>query len=67
LWIIKKDKLEQYPISEATKIKPIVYSIDRKTVMFETQFLRNVETIKIFKGMTRPKNSTNYNINYAEA
>jgi len=64
-WIIKKDDLIQYPISEAEKIRPIVYSIDRKTVMFETQFLRNTESFKLFKGMTRPKIKENDNVDYA--
>ena len=63
---IKQDNLEQYPVSEAQKIKPLVYSIDRKTVMFETQFLRNTETLKLFKWMVRPKNKDNFTISYQD-
>jgi hypothetical protein len=48
-WVIKDDELEDQPISLIDKVKNIVYSIDRKIVMFETQFLQNVESFVLMK------------------
>jgi hypothetical protein len=45
-WRIK-DEDKQVPLIE--KIKSIVYSIDRKIVMFDTQFLQNVESFALLK------------------
>lgn len=51
---IQEDKLEQFPISIIDQIKQIVYSIDRNINMFETQFLQNVESFVIMKGISLP-------------
>jgi hypothetical protein len=53
-WVIKDDELEDSPISLIDKIQNIVYSIDRKIVMFETQFLQNVESFVLLKGINIP-------------
>lgn len=37
--------------SELDRIKPIIYSIERKAVMFETQFLKEVDQYKIFENI----------------
>jgi len=34
--------------SELDRIKPLIYSLERKAVMFETQFLKDTEQYKIF-------------------
>lgn len=39
------------------KIKWLVYSIDRKLVMFETQFLQEIEQFKIFENIQIPNNA----------
>jgi hypothetical protein len=53
-WVIKDDEMEDSPISLIDKIQNIVYSIDRKIVMFETQFLQNVESFVLLKGINIP-------------
>lgn len=53
-FLIKEDDLEENPISEIDKIKNIVYSIDRKIVMFDTQFLQNVESFVLLKWINLP-------------
>jgi len=53
-WVIRDDSLEDSPISLVDKIMNIVYSIDRKIVMFETQFLQNVESFVLLKGINLP-------------
>jgi len=40
--------------SELDKIKNLVYSLDRKAVMFETQFLWELEQFKIFENINIP-------------
>lgn len=40
--------------SELDKIKNMVYSLDRKAVMFETQFLGELEQFKIFENIEIP-------------
>lgn len=52
---IKEDVRVQYPKPEVEIIKPLVYSIDRKAVMFETQFLKNTEQIILFRNI-KPSN-----------
>jgi len=47
--------------SELDKIKNIVYSLDRKAVMFETQFLWEIEQFKIFENINIPKVAINDN------
>lgn len=42
-------------ISIVEKIKPIVYAIDRQVIMNHTQYLQNVESFVIFKGIKRPE------------
>lgn len=44
-----------YKTSILEKIKPLVYSIDRKLVMFETQFLGEIEQFKIFQNIAIPE------------
>lgn len=51
---IQEDKLEQFPISLIDQIKQIVYSIDRNINMFDTQFLQNVESFVLMKGISLP-------------
>ena len=43
--------------SELDRIKNLVYSIDRKAVMFETQFLGEVEQYKIFENIQIPESA----------
>lgn len=43
--------------SELDKIKSTVYSLDRKQVMFETQFLQEVEQYKIFDNIQIPESA----------
>lgn len=43
------------PISTLAKVKPLVYAIDRQIVMNHTQYLQNVESFVIFKGIKRPQ------------
>lgn len=43
------------PISILAKVKPLVYAIDRQIVMNHTQYLQNVESFVIFKGIKRPQ------------
>jgi hypothetical protein len=40
--------------SELDKVKNLVYSLDRKAVMFETQFLGQVDQYKIFENIQIP-------------
>lgn len=53
--------IEMNPIdgiqSELDKIKNMVYSLDRKAVMFETQFLGEIEQYKIFENIQIPQNA----------
>jgi len=51
---IEEDALEQFPISLIDQIKQIVYSIDRNINMFDTQFLQNVESFVLMKGIGLP-------------
>jgi len=43
------------------KIKQLVYSVDRKAVMFETQFLQELEQYKIFENIHIPETALNAN------
>lgn len=52
--VIKEDLMDQKPLSMADMIKDIVYSLDRKTMLFETQFLKNVESFILTKNIARP-------------
>ncbi len=45
--------------SELDKIKNLVYSLDRKAVMFETQFLWEIEQFKIFENIHIPETAKN--------
>ena len=45
--------------SELDKIKNIVYSLDRKAVMFETQLLWELEQFKIFENLDIPESAIN--------
>lgn len=70
-WVIKDDDLEDQPISLIDKIKNIVYSIDRKIVMFDTQFLQNVESFVLLKGINLPiklieKYNDKWKLNFAD-
>jgi len=52
-FIIRESKL--YPErSLIEKIKDLVYSIDRKEVMFETQFLQHIESLLLLKNIDLP-------------
>lgn len=53
-FVIREDELEENIISEIDKVKNIVYSIDRKIVMFDTQFLQNVESFVLMKWINLP-------------
>jgi len=55
LIVIQDDELEQYPMSMLEKIKALVYSVDRTTVMQHVQFLQNVESFVLFKWIRRPQ------------
>jgi len=52
--VCKEDAREQFPMSPIKKIENIVYSIDRKIVMMDTQFLQHGEVFRIFKGIQVP-------------
>ena len=43
--------------SELDKIKNLVYSLDRKAVMFETQFLWQIDQYKIFENIDIPESA----------
>lgn len=45
--------------SELDRIKNLVYSLDRKAVMFETQFLWEIEQFKIFENIYIPEVARN--------
>lgn len=45
--------------SQLDKIKNLVYSLDRKQVMFETQFLQDMEQYKIFENIYIPESARN--------
>lgn len=53
--------------SELDRVKNLVYSLDRKAVMFETQFLQEIEQFKIFENLTIPEKAinTDWTINFA--
>lgn len=53
-WKIQEDELDQSPVSLIDQIKQVVYSIDRNIVMFDTQFLQNVESFVLMKGINLP-------------
>lgn len=53
-FLIKEDLLEENTTSEIDKVKSIVYSIDRKIVMFDTQFLQNMESFVLLKWINLP-------------
>jgi len=57
LFVIKNDKDKKVSdmVGMLEKIKNIVYSIDRKIVMFDTQFLQNVESFVLLKWLTLPR------------
>ena len=55
LIVVKDDEMEQYPISMIEKIKQLVYAVDRQVIMQHTQFLQNVESFVLFKGIRRPQ------------
>ena len=53
-----------FPVSKESmleKIKQLVYSVDRKAVMFETQFLQELEQYKIFENIHIPETALNAN------
>jgi len=47
--------VQEWDISIFEKIKQLVYSVDRQIVMNHTQYLQNVESFVIFKGIKRPQ------------
>jgi len=47
--------VEEWNVSLFEKIKQLVYSVDRQIVMNHTQYLQNVESFVIFKGIKRPQ------------
>ena len=62
---IQEDELEQHPLSMIDKIKSIVYSIDRKILMMDLQFLQNVESFILLKWIQLPtKLFDKYNDNW---
>ena len=63
LFVIEDDNLEQEPITMIDKIKDIVYSIDRKIVMFDTQFIKNVESFLLLKWIPVPQDIMEYSEN----
>lgn len=70
-FVIKEDELEENPISEVDKVKNIVYSIDRKIVMFDTQFLQNVESFVLMKWINLPNYlidiyNTSWKLNFSD-
>lgn len=70
-FLIKEDELEENPISEIDKVKSLIYSIDRKIVMFDTQFLQNVESFVLLKWITLPSAlielyNTNWSLNFSD-
>jgi hypothetical protein len=42
-------------ISTISKIKQLVYAVDRQIVMNHTQYLQNMESFIVFKGIKRPQ------------
>lgn len=50
--------------SELDRIKPLIYSLERKAVMFETQFLKDTEQYKIFDNIDlSPYVDSNWELN----
>jgi len=47
--------VEDSEYSMTYKIRPIIYGIDRQIVMNHTQYLKNVDSFIIFKGIKRPQ------------
>ena len=68
---IKIDERVQYPLAEIEQIKSLVYSIDRKAVMFETQFLKNTESFILFRNikpssLEQAIDQKNWNVKYKQ-
>ena len=53
-FLLTDDELDPTPVSLTDKLKAIVYSIDRNINMFDTQFLQNVESFVLLKGINLP-------------
>jgi hypothetical protein len=50
LYVILPDEAELYPTnSDVEKVKNQVYAMDRKKVMFDCEFLKNVESFLLLK------------------
>lgn len=62
LVVVKEDKYEQEPTWDIKMIEQMIYALDRNIVMFQTQFLQNVESFILTKNINRPiKLLENYN------
>jgi len=55
IFVIKQDPNEQYPKSMFEIIQNLVYSIDRKIMVLDTQYLQNVESFILTKNIIRPQ------------
>jgi hypothetical protein len=50
MFLILEDEADPYPVNSAIeKIKDHVYSMDRKKVMFDVEFLKNVDSFVLFR------------------
>jgi hypothetical protein len=57
IFLITSEENNIYPSnSEINKCKPQVYSMDRKKIMFDTEFLKNVESFLLLKWIPLPRN-----------
>ena len=54
-FLVKDDEQEQFPFSLVDTVKNIVYSIDRKIVMFDCQFIQNTESFVMMKWIRIPR------------
>lgn len=57
IFLITEEENNIYPSwGELEKIKAQTYAIDRKKIMFDCEFLKNVESFLLIKGIPLPKN-----------
>jgi hypothetical protein len=55
IYMIREDSHVLYPQgSIVEQVKQQIYAMDRKKVMFDNQFLQNVESFILFKGIDLP-------------
>jgi hypothetical protein len=56
MYVVKEDDMDIYPrTSMAQEVMSHVYAMDRKKVMFDCEFLKNVDSFVLFKNIDLPK------------